>query len=247
MKPLAFRGVEIVVGPDLTLLPLVRTGAFEDRELDWLLPRIPAGAEVWDIGANVGIYTVLMAKAATSGHVVAFEPSAPPLALLRENLARNDVGNVAVVEAGVSDHEGSAVLFQRSDTAGGSSLEQSDGPFSPVQVRLVTGDGFVQAGGAPPSVIKIDVEGHEPSVIAGCWNLIKQHKPLIILEVNAGTFVHDEARLAVWRETLTDLFGVYGSATWFGPKGLEHVTQVDLASLGTARPYSLGFETPSGR
>lgn len=89
-----FRGHRFRIGRDLTLFPAVHSGGFEAEELDTLLPRVPRDAVVWDVGANVGIYAVLLAAAAPDGWVEAFEPVPATHQRLVHNIAANDVGNV---------------------------------------------------------------------------------------------------------------------------------------------------------
>lgn len=160
------------VGQKLGVLrPMVRAwrrlmqSGYEDRFDAALLAEVREGDVVWDIGANVGIYTLKFSEAVgPTGRVVAFEPSPDPIEMLRASTA--DRGNVEIMTVALSDQPGEAQFF--SSTTG---YSPSDGlrprhdsdRMTVVPVRR--GDDY-RAGGAP-TVIKIDVEGFEREVLKG--------------------------------------------------------------------------------
>ncbi len=135
-----------------------------------------------DIGANVGIYSLMLAKrVGQGGQVYAFEPGADALAGLRENLTLNAAAKVTVAPVALSDRTGSAPLFHIGGPAtfslGGSGVGES--------VQLMTLDAWsVSTGLMRLDIIKIDVEGHEPAVFrGGAATLIRFH-PLVMFEVS---------------------------------------------------------------
>lgn len=213
-KPVAFREARFVIGQDLGLYPSVRAGGFEERELDWLMPRLRKDDVVWDVGANVGLYSVLMARRA--GHVVAFEPVAATVERLQRNLDLNGVRNVTIVEAALSDDAGEATMATVSDGAGGNRLLRR-GERGDVSVRVTTGDQYSDLHGAP-DVIKVDIEGFEPDFVRGALRLLREHQPLLTLEVNGTTMTRDTVRSA-WQAMVDQLFRIYGGALWFGGSG----------------------------
>jgi FkbM family methyltransferase len=237
-EPVAFRGARFLIGRDLGLYPFVRAGGFEERELDWLLPRLRKDDVVWDVGANVGIYSVLMARRVA--RVVAFEPVAATLEKLRRNLELNESSNVTVVSAALSDVSGEATMTTMVGGAGGNHLLRG-GERGDVSVRVTTGDDYVADHGVP-DVIKVDIEGFEPHFVRGAIGVIRDHTPLLTLEVNSTTMLVESDRVE-WRKMIDSLFEIYGTALWFGGTGQPvRVTTLSLEGL-PQRPCTLAFGT----
>jgi FkbM family methyltransferase len=234
-RPVSFRGARFVIGRDLGLYPFVRAGGFEVRELDWLLPRITSTDRVWDVGANVGLYSVLTAQRAAG--VVAFEPVPSTVKRLQANLALNEITNVQVVNAALGDAPGQVEMAMDTNGAGGNHLVRAGA--GGVAVAVTTGD-LVASESGLPDIMKVDVEGFEPEVVQGAWETLRARRPLLMLEVNATTML-DEAERARWQSMVDNLFVLYGGALWFGPSG----PPVQVTGLGPAdvpqRPCTLAF------
>jgi FkbM family methyltransferase len=125
---------------------------------------------VYDIGANTGLYSLFAAKACPHGTVVAFEPYPPNLGVLRQDIDRNSLYNVTVVESALSDSVGEIEFSQpRKDDIGyGSSSINIEEDGEALTLPTTTGDTLIADGEIPPpNVVKIDVEGAEPLVIDG--------------------------------------------------------------------------------
>lgn len=236
-RPVEFRGARFCIGEDLSIYPFVRAGGFEQREFDWLLPRVRRSDVVWDVGANVGIYTVLMAKRAD--RVVAFEPVPATVERLQHNIALNGVSNVVVVQAALSDSPGRAAMATLPASAGGNKMVRNGGSGT-VEVDVRTGDDFWRAEGVTPDVIKVDIEGFEPEFVRGALDLISERRPLMTLEVNL-TAMGNAAGRANWQSAIDELFRIYGDAMWFGPTGMP-TTVTELHPEGLPRrPCTLAF------
>jgi FkbM family methyltransferase len=166
-------------------------GGFETAELRVVRDLVAAGTTAIDVGANVGLFTVVMALANPGGSVIAVEPVPANLRRLRDNLGLNNISNVRIVEAAASDHDGNASIHLASDPAYHSLGDIVSRPSlsGDVPVRLERVDDIWRAAGSPAvSVIKIDVEGAEARVLNGARELLEAHHPPLVLE--AGT---DEA------------------------------------------------------
>jgi FkbM family methyltransferase len=140
-----------------------------DPDLNALLSSLRRGDVAYDIGANIGIFSVLMAKmVAGGGHVVAFEPLPNVFEHLRANIALNALTNVRAFCTALSDVAGTR-LMHTADESVLSSLESSARTDArSEQVRIEIGDRLRAVEGLPiPRVVKIDVEGHESSVLRG--------------------------------------------------------------------------------
>jgi FkbM family methyltransferase len=129
-----------------------------------------------DVGANVGYYTLLSARrVGPTGRVVAFEPHAANVLALRRHLDLNMVANVDVLEAAVSNREGTEMFEAGHPAMGRLSKEGS------VPVRTVTLDAVWPGLSRSPDVLKIDVEGEEAEVLDGGHRMLSEVLPVIFL------------------------------------------------------------------
>lgn len=233
-QPVSFRGGQFVIGRDLSLYPAVRKGWFEAEEIDVLLGRVSPADTVWDVGGNVGIYSVILARAAMDGHVVAFEPVPASRQRLLANLERNAVTNVTVEPLALSDDGGSAWMQVNLDAHGCDRIVTGDAPREAQnRIEVTTVKGTTYAAESPlgdPDVIKVDIEGHEPDFIRGSWELITRRRPTIMMEVNPGTWTAP-GRFEVWDATLRELFSLYGEGQWFDTSGTRKVSSIDVRAL----------------
>lgn len=167
-------------------------GTYEVSRLRAFGAAVFPGATVYDIGANVGLYTLLASKnAGPNGRVCAFEPLERNLRYLRRHLALNHVQNCEVLGAAVSDREGI-------NGFSAASWDSSMGHLSPdgeLQVRSVTLDGCLYERHALrlPDILKIDVEGAERAVLEGGTRAITERHPVVFVEVH-GSQQHADCR-----------------------------------------------------
>jgi FkbM family methyltransferase len=165
-------------------------GSYEHSKCKVFQAIVRERSVVYDIGANVGYYTLLASQlGGSSGQVFAFEPVPRNCALLRQHLKLNKVSNASLIEAAVSSADGEA----RFDTGPNPSMGHlaADGAL---RVRSVTLDTLVFGQATPPpQVIKIDVEGAEAEVLTGGSETLLRHRPLILLATHGET-VHRECR-----------------------------------------------------
>jgi FkbM family methyltransferase len=152
-----------------------------EQELLYLDRIVPEGAVTIDVGANCGLYTRKLAR--LSSRVYAFEPSHKMADLLR----RTSAANVSVHEIALSDQTGNAELFIPQDDHqliyGLASLEPAASAWSRevVSVNVPTArlDAIVHQDVA---FVKIDVEGHELSVLNGAVELLEHSQPVFLVE-----------------------------------------------------------------
>ena len=245
-EPLSFRGGKFRIGQDLSLFPAVRNGAFEELEIDTILSLVKSEDVVWDVGANIGIYSFLLARAAFRGHLIAFEPVPASQEKWKENIFDNSLVNCSLEKCALSDKVGTAMISVNENAHGCDSIElakvTSGASRSSIEVPTNTGDEFllVSRYGAP-DLIKVDIEGHEPEFLRGSWVMLERRRPTIMIEVNPSTWNTPE-RFSIWQEILDDLFALYGEGVWFEPKGKFIVRSIDVRKLGP-HPYSLILES----
>jgi FkbM family methyltransferase len=133
---------------------------------------------VFDVGANAGYFSILAGELGAKVH--AFEPNPKVRALLERSVALGHA-DIEVVAAACSGHRGTASLYLSSpDNTGMSSLSVSTG--TRVEVDVISLDEYTARARASPSLIKIDVEGHEREVLAGASRLLNGMKPIVIAE-----------------------------------------------------------------
>jgi FkbM family methyltransferase len=152
-----------------------------EQELQYLDKIVPEGAVTVDVGANCGLYTRKLAR--LSSQVYAFEPSHEMADLLR----RTSASNVSVHEIALSDQTGDAELFipqgEHELIYGLASLEPSASASNTevVSFKVPTArlDAIVHQDVA---FVKIDVEGHELSVLYGAVELLEHSQPVFLVE-----------------------------------------------------------------
>lgn len=148
-------------------------GHYEWDIQDAIVRSLAPGAVFYDIGANAGFFSAIAARVVGfGGRVYAFEPEPDNLEALRDVIALNGLSRCEALALAVSDLDGE-LDFQ---TGGENSFVAHLGPARApgertLRVASTTLDTFVR-GHAPPTVVKIDVEGAEGQVLAGAEELI---------------------------------------------------------------------------
>jgi FkbM family methyltransferase len=149
------------------------------------------GEIFWDIGANIGFFSLLAAVTLQhTGQVIAFEPGQVAYARLLDNIGLNPFSNIATFNLAVTDREGEATLHLAAETADGCASLYGAGPEVTAQesCRTVSLDGFAQSHALPgPDFIKIDVEGAELFVLRGAGEMLAVSRPLVLVEIKAET------------------------------------------------------------
>lgn len=169
------------------------TGRAEPEVQEALAELIEPGQTVYDVGANIGFFTILCSRlVGPHGKVYAFEPIPDNLATLRRNIALNKLTNVVVVEQALSASTGTAEMFVslwsafHSLNVDGASKRENHGPDGgQITVETITLDEFVlQEDVSPPDLIKLDVEGAELLVVEGMRETLRTVQPLLLCEVH---------------------------------------------------------------
>ncbi len=131
-----------------------------------------------DIGANVGLYTLLFAR--RGRHVYAFEPLPRNVALLARLVEVNRLANVTIVPAAVA-----ARTTLTSFTPGDNHALGRIDPDGQQPVLTVSCDELVDALRLAPAIVKIDVEGAELAVLDGARRMLREHRPALLLSVHS--------------------------------------------------------------
>jgi len=164
---------------------IAKYGTHEPLATQWLndyLNAAPAGIVV-DVGANVGWHTLHAAQHANVETVVAFEPDLFNVSLLDRALSKNNIEKVIVIVSAVGAQSGVGRFFRYRSSNYGRHTLITDHGYGSRRVPVVNLDGALAGLGfqdRPISVIKIDVEGYEPAVIAGAANSITRAEAVIV-------------------------------------------------------------------
>ena len=161
--------------------------AFEDLaepELPWVGTLAPPGSIAVDAGSHYGDYTLALAQAVgADGEVWAVDPSPRFMAICRANVALNHLQNVRFLECGLSHSTGRATLVSDADP---SRSHIAAGPAQVGEViELRSLDSIYEEYGAGRlvSFIKLDIEFSEMAALTGSATVIREHRPVIMIEL----------------------------------------------------------------
>jgi FkbM family methyltransferase len=164
-------------------------GSYEIHIQNVIVQEVERGGIFYDIGANVGFYSLLAAMLVGPGKVYAFEPLAANVQYIKRHLELNEIGNVEVFEVAISDEQGIS-SFQDEETRGMGRLQAKGN----LLVRTVTLDLLLREQRiAPPSVIKMDIEGGETRALTGASECFQRYRPKLILATH-GKEIHRQCR-----------------------------------------------------
>ncbi len=147
------------------------------KERHLLRRLVRPGMTVVDVGANVGYYMLLFRQLVGSeGHVICFEPELENFVELERNQRLNHLENVTLVRAAVGASDGETPFRSGLN---GVVTDEGEGDGVVPMVRLDT------ALERPPDLIKIDVEGYEGHVLEGAASVIREHRPILFVELHS--------------------------------------------------------------
>ncbi len=171
---------------DFTGRHLYKRGTYEPELTEYVFRHLPLrdDAVILDIGANLGWYSMLLARRSPHFRIHAFEPEPRNLALLRQNLQQNAITNVTVHAVAVAERNGTMQLFPYHEkNMGRHSLVPQSG-CAPIDVQTVVIDELLEAQRIPPDAVdfvKIDVEGYELPALRGAAKLLAA-RPVVLAE-----------------------------------------------------------------
>jgi len=163
------------------------------------------GLHVVDIGANVGLYTVLAAQlVGPSGRVLSAEPIPNMLRLLRSNVARNNLPQVEIFAGAVTSAAGTVSIEFVEGGEEYSSLGSIAHPDVPKQSRRrvdvpgETLDNLVAKHSLCPALVKVDTEGAEGLVFSGAAGVLNEFRPAVTSELDdrlLGSLGYDSGKV----------------------------------------------------
>jgi FkbM family methyltransferase len=164
-------------------------GSYEYAKQKAFSAAIKRGDVVYDLGANVGFYSLLASVlVGPEGQIFSFEPALRNLTFLRKHIELNGVKNCSVRDVAVSCSDGTAKFDLGPNSSMGHLTADSPDALS---VRTIALDSLVASGQIPPpNVIKCDIEGGEYDALRGASETLSKHSPMIFLATH-GPEVHE--------------------------------------------------------
>jgi len=181
-------GIKIICDPyDERIIPLeiINFNEFEGPELKILKALIKNNWIVFDIGANIGWYSLNLFKRFKQLQILAFEPIPSTYKYLQSNLSLNDAHAVTGYNFGFSNKVEEKEMYVYREGMGNASLiDLSEREtVNTISAQFFTIDQFVSKSGIYPNFIKCDVEGAELLVFQGGLETLKKCKPIVFTEI----------------------------------------------------------------
>jgi FkbM family methyltransferase len=228
------------------------SGTYEPNTLSVLRRVLSQGDTFIDVGANVGIISLVASKwVGATGHVYSFEPSAREYNNLLDHLERNGAVNVSPLQLAVASTSGRVDLRVAPASYAGLNTLGSAFPYQGVdvhrieQVESVTLDEFVDARSITRvAAVKLDVEGAEGAALTGARRLLRDQRPVLVIEVFSRSLEANGATPATIERMLRDagyrLFSIDdGTAQLNAIADLTRVDEQNIVAVPEERSESL--------
>jgi len=169
----------------------VHLGILEVDQVECLTQTLQRGRIFFDVGANVGFYSLLGSKlVGCDGAVVAFEPMTRNLGFLFRHTRLNKTRNVIIVPLACADEISTELFVEGENNAlgrlGGHDFDLTSADAQTLVVATISLDAAAEKLGLRPDVIKIDVEGAELRVLKGAKSILTQARPSVLLSVHSA-------------------------------------------------------------
>ena len=235
-KFLFFRGIYINVGRDISMLPAIKLNIYEKTELDFLESIQPqANSVFWDIGANVGLYSILFAKLNPTWKIYSFEPNSEVHKKFHKNIKFNNIKNIQLIPLALSDSKEKVSLRINQNRLGTSSIYSKTGKFVHSKIiECISGDELFLSGKiSAPDLIKIDVEGYELKVLNGLKIIVSNCMPVIAIEVAINVWKSPN-EFDLYLNYLNDLLLIYNSGILITNGTQEKIFSLDAKHINNS-------------
>lgn len=189
---------------DITILPSLLNNNYETLEIELFKKLLKRGMNFVDVGANIGIYSVIGSKiVGEEGQVFSFEPEPAIFELLKKNIETNNCQNVEAINKAVGDKKAVLKLYSFDWSMGTHSIIRTSNQFQ--EVESIKLDDYFKEKNKKIDVIKIDVEGFEPYVLEGMKNLLN-YDPIVFLEFNPSEITNSGYGLNTFQNFMSNFF-----------------------------------------
>jgi FkbM family methyltransferase len=164
----------------LVFIALHRAGLMGREEAQLLEKLVEPGMQILDVGANIGLYTLLLARlTGDAGRVFAFEPEPDLFSALCENCAANEAVNVTPFRCAAGDTNGRATFQRATFNSGDNRLGASKARAQSIEVDVARLDEVLPV--QTVQFIKLDVQGHEVAALTGMQQLLASSPDVRVL------------------------------------------------------------------
>lgn len=156
--------IEIFENPNIS--PLKRDKIYEQETTIYLRKHLQRGQNVWDIGANIGYFSLEFARSVgPEGKVLSFEPHPKIFQVLQRNIKRNKYKNIRLFNQACGSLPGETKLFFSTENEGNHKIIENSNSNNFALTEVVTLSSFLNE--YSPSLIKMDIEGAELLALQG--------------------------------------------------------------------------------
>ena len=164
---------------------ILNFSSYEPDEAWGMRSLIDPGQTVYDVGANIGYYSMSLSRLIPHLKIFAFEPIERSFAYLTQHLEMNQITNVQAFKFGLSNKKEEKIFYFSSEGSVNASAALMSDKYEVHKMvcQVETLDEFAKSHGAGVDFIKVDVEGAELFVFQGGLKTISTHKPVIFSEM----------------------------------------------------------------
>ncbi len=154
------------------------------------------GSTVIDVGTNIGYTTLLLSRACPHGKIIGIEPSIELFKTLEDHVKLNAFTNVKCLNIGLGEKNKTVRLYKVNETNNGMNriFENNNIPLNSERITIKTLDEVVSEENMYTiDALKIDVEGYELKVLQGAMNVLKNHHPVLLVEIDSENLKEQQA------------------------------------------------------
>ncbi len=166
-------------------IEILNFDVYEQHEFNVLMQLVQPHNVIFDVGANIGWYSINIAQQFPKAQIYAFEPIKNTYEYLRKNIDLNGLTNIKAFNFGLSDKSKKLAFYYYPEGSGNASAKNLSKSRHVIRLpcRVKKMDDFVRLERCRVDVIKCDVEGAELLVFRGGIETIKRDKPVIFSEI----------------------------------------------------------------
>jgi FkbM family methyltransferase len=155
---------------------VLRHGFYEEEVLDAICASMSPRGCFWDVGSNLGLHALTVARRFPESKVAAFEPN-PEMAALISDAAGENRLSAAVLKIALGAREGAVPFYIHRGNAGRSGLFSNEPGAASIEVTMARADRIAAGGEVPfPTVVKIDAEGGEEGILLGMGEMLSDRR-----------------------------------------------------------------------